>query len=151
MLGRGVCSYVFRGKIGIWKMVLVIKRFDKEDKEFLKFFCRELMIVSFFYSLNIVFFFGFCIDFEEGLFLVYKYVLGGSFEYYLYGKRKVLLFFLLFYRLKLILKIDVSFWFFLLIDKKKKKGMKVVLFWLVRYKVVLGIVDVIVYLYNGIE
>lgn len=86
VLGRGACSYVFRGKIGIWKTALAIKRLDKEDKESPKSFCRELMIASSLHSSNIVPLLGFCIDPEEGLFLVYKYVSGGSLEHHLHGK-----------------------------------------------------------------
>lgn len=112
VLGRGACSYVFRGKIGIWKTALAIKRLDKEDKESPKSFCRELMIASSLHSSNIVPLLGFCIDPEEGLFLVYKYVSGGSLEHYLHGKRKVLPSPLLLYRSKLILKTDASFSFF---------------------------------------
>ncbi|KAF2603992.1 hypothetical protein F2Q70_00027254 [Brassica cretica] len=88
VLGRGACSYVFRGKIGIWKTALAIKRLDKEDKESPKSFCRELMIASSLHSSNIVPLLGFCIDPEEGLFLVYKYVSGGSLEHYLHDKKK---------------------------------------------------------------
>ncbi|CAD5333326.1 unnamed protein product [Arabidopsis thaliana] len=39
VLGRGACSYVFRGKIGMWRTALAIKRLDKEDKESPKSFC----------------------------------------------------------------------------------------------------------------
>ncbi|KAL0866735.1 hypothetical protein Bca101_045853 [Brassica carinata] len=88
VLGRGACSYVFRGKIGIWRTALAIKRLDKEDKESPKSFCRELMIASSLDSSNIVPLLGFCIDPEEGLFLVYKYVSGGSLERYLHDKKK---------------------------------------------------------------
>ncbi|KAJ0255064.1 Protein kinase like protein [Hirschfeldia incana] len=88
VLGKGACSYVFRGKIGIWKTALAIKRLDKEDKESPKSFCRELMIASSLDSSNIVPLLGFCIDSEEGLFLVYKYVSGGSLEHYLHDKKK---------------------------------------------------------------
>uniref|UniRef100_A0A1J3CKU6 Proline-rich receptor-like protein kinase PERK13 n=1 Tax=Noccaea caerulescens TaxID=107243 RepID=A0A1J3CKU6_NOCCA len=123
VLGRGACSYVFRGKIGIWKTALAIKRLDKEDKESPKSFCRELMIASSLHSSNIVPLLGFCIDPEEGLFLVYKYVSGGSLEHYLHDK------------------------------KKKKKGVKSAfgLPWTSRYKVALGIADAIAYLHNGTE
>uniref|UniRef100_A0A1J3GN93 Proline-rich receptor-like protein kinase PERK13 n=1 Tax=Noccaea caerulescens TaxID=107243 RepID=A0A1J3GN93_NOCCA len=123
VLGRGACSYVFRGKIGIWKTALAIKRLDKEDKESPKSFCRELMIASSLHSSNIVPLLGFCIDPEEGLFLVYKYVSGGSLEHYLHDK------------------------------KKKKKGVKSAfgLPWTARYKVALGIADAIAYLHNGTE
>ncbi|CAA7026683.1 unnamed protein product [Microthlaspi erraticum] len=123
VLGRGACSYVFRGKLGIWKTALAIKRLDKEDKESPKSFCRELMIASSLHSSNIVPLLGFCIDPEEGLFLVYKYVSGGSLEHYLHDK------------------------------KKKKKGVKSAfgLPWTARYKVALGVADAIAYLHNGTE
>uniref|UniRef100_A0A1J3FCJ0 Proline-rich receptor-like protein kinase PERK13 n=1 Tax=Noccaea caerulescens TaxID=107243 RepID=A0A1J3FCJ0_NOCCA len=123
VLGRGACSYVFRGKIGIWKTALAIKRLDKEDKESPKSFCRELMIASSLHSSNIVPLLGFCIDPEEGLFLVYKYVSGGSLEHYLHDK------------------------------KKKKKGVRSAfgLPWTARYKVALGVADAIAYLHNGTE
>lgn len=104
---------MFRGKIGIWKTALAIKRLDKEDKESPKSFCRELMIASSLHSSNIVPLLGFCIDPEEGLFLVYKYVSGGSLEHYLHGKRIVLPSPVL-YRSKLILKTDPSVFFFLI-------------------------------------
>ncbi|CAH8392590.1 unnamed protein product [Eruca vesicaria subsp. sativa] len=122
VLGRGACSYVFRGKIGIWKTALAIKRLDKEDKESPKSFCRELMIASSLHSTNIVPLLGFCIDPEEGLFLVYKYVSGGSLEHYLHDKRK-----------------------------KKGVKAAFGLPWSARYKVALGIADAIAYLHNGTE
>ncbi|CAA7032671.1 unnamed protein product [Microthlaspi erraticum] len=86
VLGRGACSYVFRGKMGFWRKALAIKRLDKEDKETPKSFCRELMIASSLQHQNIVPLLGFCIDQEQGLFLVYKYVSGGSLEHYLHDK-----------------------------------------------------------------
>ncbi|KAG2307391.1 hypothetical protein Bca52824_027139 [Brassica carinata] len=122
VLGRGACSYVFRGKIGIWKTALAIKRLDKEDKESPKSFCRELMIASSLHSTNIVPLLGFCIDPEEGLFLVYKYVSGGSLEHYLHDKKK-----------------------------KKGMKAAFGLPWSARYKVALGIADAIAYLHNGTE
>lgn len=64
---------------------MAIKRLDKEDKESHKAFCRELMIASSLHNPNIVPLVGFCIDSEEGLFLVYKYVSGGSLERHLHG------------------------------------------------------------------
>ncbi|KAL1215266.1 Protein kinase STUNTED [Cardamine amara subsp. amara] len=88
VLGRGACSYVFRGRIGIWRKELAIKRLDKEDKESPKSFCRELMIASSLHNPNIVPLLGFCIDPEQGLFLVYKYVSGGSLECFLHNKKK---------------------------------------------------------------
>ncbi|KFK33272.1 hypothetical protein AALP_AA6G353500 [Arabis alpina] len=122
VLGRGACSYVFRGKIGVWRNALAIKRLDKEDKESPKSFCRELMIASSLHSSNIVPLLGFCIDPEEGLFLVYKYVSGGSLEHYLHDKKK-----------------------------KKGVKAAFGLPWLARYKVALGIADAIAYLHNGTE
>ena len=85
MLGRSALSYVFRGRVGIWRTVVAIKRLDKEDKECAKAFCRELMIASSLNDTNVVPLVGFCIDSEEGLFLVYKYVSGGSLEHHLHG------------------------------------------------------------------
>ncbi|KAL0805084.1 hypothetical protein Bca101_097575 [Brassica carinata] len=121
VLGRGACSYVFRGKIGIWKTPLAIKRLDKQDKESPKSFCRELMIASSLHSANIVPLLGFSIDPEEGLFLVYKYVSGGSLEHYLHDKKKK--------------------------GMKAAFGLP----WSARYKVALGIADAITYLHNGTE
>lgn len=63
---------------------MAIKRLDKEDKESSKVFCRELMIASSLHNFHIVPLVGFCID-AEGLFLVYKYVSGGSLERFLHG------------------------------------------------------------------
>lgn len=85
VLGRGALSCVFRGKVGILRSAVAIKRLDKEDKESAKAFCRELMIASSLHNTNIVPLVGFCIDPEEGLFLVYKYVSGGSLEHHLHG------------------------------------------------------------------
>ncbi|OIW14169.1 hypothetical protein TanjilG_21309 [Lupinus angustifolius] len=88
VLGRGALSCVFRGRVGILRNAVAIKRLDKEDKESAKAFCRELMIASSLHSPNVVPLVGFCIDPEEGLFLVYKYVSGGSLERHLHGKKK---------------------------------------------------------------
>ncbi|KAL1365358.1 hypothetical protein HN51_013395 [Arachis hypogaea] len=88
VLGRGALSCVFRGRVGILRTVVAIKRLDKEDKESAKAFCRELMIASSLHSPNVVPLVGFCIDPEEGLFLVYKYVSGGSLERHLHGRKK---------------------------------------------------------------
>ncbi|KAA3463272.1 serine/threonine-protein kinase CDL1-like [Gossypium australe] len=85
VLGRGALSFVFRGKVGLLKTTVAIKRLDKEDKESAKAFCRELMIASSLHHPNIVPLLGFCIDPEEGLFLVYKFVSGGSLERHLHG------------------------------------------------------------------
>lgn len=88
VLGRGALSYVFRGKVGLLRTAVAIKRLDKEDKESSKAFCRELMIASSLHNSHIVPLVGFCIDPEEGLFLVYKFVSGGSLERYLHDKKK---------------------------------------------------------------
>ncbi|KAK7379250.1 hypothetical protein VNO80_04705 [Phaseolus coccineus] len=88
VLGRGALSCVFRGRVGLLRTAVAIKRLDKEDKESAKAFCRELMIASSLHSSNVVPLVGFCIDPEEGLFLVYKYVSGGSLERHLHGRKK---------------------------------------------------------------
>ncbi|KAL3813318.1 hypothetical protein ACJIZ3_014586 [Penstemon smallii] len=88
VLGRGALSCVFRGRVGFMRTAVAIKRLDKEDKECSKAFCRELMIASSLHNPYIVPLVGFCIDAEEGLFLVYKYVSGGSLERFLHGKKK---------------------------------------------------------------
>ncbi|XP_016434739.2 pto-interacting protein 1 [Nicotiana tabacum] len=88
VLGRGALSYVFRGRVGFLRTAVAIKRLDMEDKESPKAFCRELMIASSLHNQYIVPLVGFCIDPEEGLFLVYKYVSGGSLERYLHGKKR---------------------------------------------------------------
>lgn len=84
-MGRGALSYVFRGRIGFLKAAVAIKRLDMEDKETPKAFCRELMIASSLHNPYIVPLVGFCIDPQEGLFLVYKYVSGGNLDCYLHG------------------------------------------------------------------
>ncbi|XP_073147469.1 pto-interacting protein 1-like isoform X1 [Henckelia pumila] len=88
ILGRGALSCVFRGRLGFLKTSVAIKRLNKEDKESSKAFCRELMIASSLRNHRIVPLVGFCIDAEEGLFLVYKYVSGGSLEGLLHGKKR---------------------------------------------------------------
>ncbi|KAG4109077.1 hypothetical protein GLYMA_U032305v4 [Glycine max] len=88
VLGRGALSCVFRGRVGIWRTAIAIKRLDKEDKECAKAFCRELMIASSLNDTNVIPLVGFCIDSEEGLFFVYKYVSGGSLEHHLHGRKK---------------------------------------------------------------
>ncbi|GAV90810.1 Pkinase domain-containing protein [Cephalotus follicularis] len=88
VLGRGALSFVFRGRIGVFRSAVAIKKLDKEDKESPKAFCRELMIASSLHNRNIVPLVGFCIDPEEGLFLIYKYVSGGSLEHHLHEKRR---------------------------------------------------------------
>ncbi|EEF29923.1 Protein kinase APK1B, chloroplast precursor, putative [Ricinus communis] len=88
VLGRGALSFVFRGRVGFLRTAVAIKRLDKEDKESSKAFCRELMIASSLHNPNIVPLVGYCIDPEEGLFLVYKYVSGGSLERHLHDKKR---------------------------------------------------------------
>ncbi|KAL5539713.1 hypothetical protein UlMin_043750 [Ulmus minor] len=88
VLGRGALSCVFRGRVGVLRTSVAIKRLDKEDKECSKAFCRELMIASSLHHRNVVPLVGFCIDPEEGLFLVYKYVSGGSLERHLHEKKR---------------------------------------------------------------
>ncbi|XP_023643360.1 probable serine/threonine-protein kinase PBL7 [Capsella rubella] len=122
VLGRGACSCVFKGRIGIWRKAVAIKRLDKKDKESPKSFCRELMIASSLHSPNVVPLLGFCIDPDQGLFLVYKYVSGGSLERFLHDKKK-----------------------------KKGRKSPLCLPWSTRYKVALGIADAIAYLHNGTE
>lgn len=122
VLGRGALSFVFRGKVGFLKTAVAIKRLEKEDKESPKAFCRELMIASSLCNPNIVPLLGFCIDPEEGLFLVYKFVSGGSLERHLHEKKK----------------------------KKGVKGGSP-LPWSARYKVALGIAEAVAYLHNGTE
>ncbi|GAB4832409.1 hypothetical protein Ancab_006426 [Ancistrocladus abbreviatus] len=87
VLGRGGLSYVFRGRVGFLRTAVAIKRLDKEDKESSKAFCRELMIASSLQHPNVVPLLGFCIDPEQGLFLVYKYVSSGSLEHHLHEKK----------------------------------------------------------------
>lgn len=91
MLGRGALSCVFRGRVGLVRTAVAIKRLDKEDKECSKAFCRELMIASSLHNPHIVPLVGFCIDAEMGLFLVYKYVSGGSLDRFLHGIFRYLL------------------------------------------------------------
>ncbi|KAI7752651.1 hypothetical protein M8C21_001991, partial [Ambrosia artemisiifolia] len=87
VLGRGALSYVFKGRVGIMKTTVAIKKLDKEDKEAPKAFCRELMISSSLHNPFICPLVGFCIDPQGGLFLIYKYVSGGSLESYLRATR----------------------------------------------------------------
>ncbi|XP_073057962.1 pto-interacting protein 1-like isoform X1 [Primulina eburnea] len=86
VLGKGALSCVFRGSVGFLRTSVAIKRLDKEDKEASKTFCRELMIASSLLNPHIVSLLGFCIDDEEGMFLVYKYASGGSLERFLHEK-----------------------------------------------------------------
>lgn len=86
VLGRGALSCVFKGRVGYLRTAVAIKRLDREDKESPKAFFRELMIANSLHNPNIVPLLGFCIDPEEGLFLVYKYVSGGSLEQHLHSE-----------------------------------------------------------------
>ncbi|KAL2896102.1 hypothetical protein RDABS01_037886 [Bienertia sinuspersici] len=88
VLGRGALSYVFRGRVGFLRTAVAVKRLDKEDNESPKAFCRELMIASSLQHPNIVPLLGYCVDPDEGLFLIYKYVSSGSLERHLHGKKK---------------------------------------------------------------
>ncbi|KAK9064930.1 hypothetical protein SSX86_016313 [Deinandra increscens subsp. villosa] len=121
VLGRGALSYVFKGKVGILKTSVAIKKLDKEDKEAPKAFCRELMIASSLHNSFICPLVGFCIDPEEGLFLIYKYVSGGSLDRYLRETRN------------------------------EKNGESNKLPWSVRYKVAMGVAEAVRYLHNGTE
>ena len=67
------------------RRAVAIKRLERDDKESSKAFCRELMIASSLHNPHIVPLVGFCLDAEMGLFLVYKYVSGGSLERSLHG------------------------------------------------------------------
>ncbi|XP_058108177.1 probable serine/threonine-protein kinase PBL21 [Magnolia sinica] len=86
VLGRGALSCVFKGRLGFGRTV-AIKRLDNEDKESPKAFCRELMIANSLDHRNVVPLIGFCID-QVGLFLVYKYISGGSLERLLHDKKR---------------------------------------------------------------
>ncbi|KAI3977006.1 hypothetical protein MKX01_008864 [Papaver californicum] len=88
VLGRGALSYVFRGRVGFRRTSVAIKILDKDDSEAPKAFCRELLIASSLDNRYIVPLLGFCIDADEGLFLVYKYVSGGSLEHHLHEKKR---------------------------------------------------------------
>ncbi|EYU44575.1 hypothetical protein ABFS82_08G066100 [Erythranthe guttata] len=121
VLGRGALSCVFRGRVGFLRTSVAIKRLEKEDKESSKAFCRELMIATSLRNPHIVPLVGFCIDAEGGLFLVYKYVSGGSLERFLHEKKR-----------------------------RGGKGSPP-LSWSVRYKVAMGIAEAIEYLHNGTE
>ncbi|GLJ38786.1 hypothetical protein SUGI_0790710 [Cryptomeria japonica] len=85
VLGRGAHSCVYRGRLRHGKLVAV-KYLDKNDKESGKAFCRELHIASSLKNRHVVPLLGFCID-PQGLFLVYKFISGGSLEYHLHEKK----------------------------------------------------------------
>lgn len=71
--------------MGVLRTAVAVKRLEREDKESPKAFCRELMIASSLHHPNVAPLIGFCMDAEEGFFLVYKYVSGGSLELHLHG------------------------------------------------------------------
>ncbi|XP_073309710.1 pto-interacting protein 1-like isoform X1 [Primulina huaijiensis] len=122
ILGRGALSCVFRGRVGFRRTAVAIKRLNKEDQESSKAFCRELMIAGSLRNHRIVPLVGFCIDADEGLFLVYKYVSGGSLEGLLHG-----------------------------IGKKRGVNGGPLLSWSARYRISTGIAEAIQYLHNGTE
>ncbi|XP_047969022.1 probable serine/threonine-protein kinase PBL7 [Salvia hispanica] len=122
VLGRGALSCVFRGRLGFMRTAVAIKRLDREDKEASKAFCRELMIASSLHNPHIVPLLGFCMDAEMGLFLVYKYVSGGSLDRFLHEKKRA-------------------------VTVKGSPALP----WPVRYKVAVGIAEAINYLHNGTE
>nr|XP_010926481.1 probable serine/threonine-protein kinase PBL21 [Elaeis guineensis] len=86
-LGRGPLSRVYKGRIGVGRRAVAIKRVEGQDRESAKAFCRELMIASSLRNGNIVPLVGFCVD-KEGLFLVYKFVSGGSLDHHLHCHEK---------------------------------------------------------------
>ncbi|KAG1334733.1 serine/threonine-protein kinase CDL1-like [Cocos nucifera] len=86
-LGRGALSRVYKGRIGVGRRAVAIKRVEGQDRESAKAFCRELLIASSLRNYNIVPLLGFCVD-KEGLFLVYKYVSGGSLDHHLHRQEK---------------------------------------------------------------
>ncbi|KAG6392777.1 hypothetical protein SASPL_147003 [Salvia splendens] len=108
------------------RRTVAIKRLESDDKESSKAFCRELMIASSLHNPHIVPLVEFCLDAEMGLFLVYKYVSGGSLERSFILARYY----------------SVFVW--------KKRGCPA-LPWPVRYKVAVGIAEAIDYLLNGTE
>ncbi|PKI54384.1 hypothetical protein CRG98_025171 [Punica granatum] len=119
VLGRGALSCVYRGRVGVLRTAVAIKRLEREDKESPKAFCRELVIASSLHHPNVAPLVGFCMDSEEGFFLVYKYVSGGSLELHLQG------------------------------DRTKEKKRCPTLAWSMRYKVAVGVSEAIAYLHNG--
>lgn len=93
-LGRGALSRVYKGRIGngLRRLAVAIKRVDGPERESAKAFCRELLIASSLRSAHVVPLLGYCIG-KEGLFLVYKYISGGSLDHHLHQnerRRKVL-------------------------------------------------------------
>ncbi|KAK4747626.1 hypothetical protein SAY87_014212 [Trapa incisa] len=88
VLGRGALGCVYRGRAGFMWTAVAIKQLDKDNNESPKSFCRELMIASSLHNPNIAPLLGYCIDLEGGLFLVYKYVSGGSLEGHLHDRKR---------------------------------------------------------------
>ncbi|KAG0471417.1 hypothetical protein HPP92_015963 [Vanilla planifolia] len=88
-LGMGASSRVYKGRIGcrLWRMTVAIKRVDGPDRETAKTFCRELLIASSLRSTYVVPLVGYCVD-SQGLFLVYKYISGGSLDGHLHQHDK---------------------------------------------------------------
>ncbi|XP_020699120.1 probable serine/threonine-protein kinase PBL21 [Dendrobium catenatum] len=88
-LGRGALSRVYKGRIGngLRRPAVAIKRVDGPERESAKAFCRELLIANSLCSPHVVPLLGYCID-KEGLFLVYKYICGGSLDRHLHQNEK---------------------------------------------------------------
>lgn len=85
VLGRGAHSCVYRGRLRFGKLIAV-KRLDCDDKESDKAFCRELHIAGSLKNRHVVPLLGYCMD-RLGLFLVYKFISGGSLEYHLHENK----------------------------------------------------------------
>ncbi|CAA7395198.1 unnamed protein product [Spirodela intermedia] len=88
LLGRGALSRVYRGRVGLGggrrrASVVAVKRLQGEEKECVKSFYRELMIASGLRHPNVAPLLGFCVD-PQGLFLVYKFISGGSLDHHLH-------------------------------------------------------------------
>ncbi|KAJ0974896.1 hypothetical protein J5N97_016861 [Dioscorea zingiberensis] len=123
-LGRGALSRVYRGRIGAGRRAVAIKKIGGgRGRESSKAFCRELMIASALCHPNVVPLIGFCVD-PQGLFLVYKYVSGGSLDRHLHHHDNK--------------------------GRNKKSKMKV-LPWEVRYKVAIGVARAVEHLHNGTD
>ncbi|WOL02818.1 hypothetical protein Cni_G11537 [Canna indica] len=86
-LGRGGLGRVYRGRIGVGRRAVAIKQVEGGDRDSAKAFYRELIVASSLCNANIVPLLGFCID-QQGLFLVYKYVSGGSLDHHLNCREK---------------------------------------------------------------
>ncbi|XP_074585500.1 putative serine/threonine-protein kinase PBL7 [Curcuma longa] len=119
-ISGGGLSRVYRGRIGAGRRAVAIKRVEGRDRDSAKAFCRELMIVASLRSPFVVPLLGFCVD-QEGLFLVYKYVSGGSLDHHLHLQGKI------------------------------KKSRRKVLSWEARYKVAIEIARAIEYLHFGTD